>query len=66
MSAHSIVPEKVSHPGETLGLSPGLIVTSRNAPATSRKDESLLGVLGLVVIVAIFGLAAYFGLRYLL
>jgi len=69
VSVHSIVPEEAeSLPSDTLGLNPGLpvLVTSRAAPATVRRDESLLGALGLTVIIAIVGLAAYLGLRYLL
>ena len=69
MSVHSIVPQEAeSLPSDTLGLNPRLpvLVTSRAAPAAVRRDESLLGALGLTVIIAIVGLAAYLGLRYLL
>jgi len=69
VSVHSIVPEEgESVPRDTLGLNPDLpvLVTSRAAPARVRSDESLLGALGLTVIIAIVGLAAYLGLRYLL
>jgi hypothetical protein len=69
VSAHPIVREDAeSRPSASLGLNPGLpvLVNDRAGRATTRRDERLLGAVGLAVIIAILGLAVYFGLRYLL
>jgi hypothetical protein len=68
MSAHPIVPRNAEAcPSDiiTLCLEKPALVTNRAASAATRDDESLLGSLGVIVILAILLLGVYSVVRYL-
>jgi|HubBroStandDraft_4_1064222.scaffolds.fasta_scaffold02295_5 hypothetical protein len=68
VSAHSIVsrePEPCRRDTACLNPDPPVSVTSCVAPVATRSHESLLGALGVTVVIAILALAIYFVAKYL-
>lgn len=68
MSAHVIVPRKEECPGDTIRWisKKPVLVSSRSDLVCHRKDDGLLGALGILVVAVILGLGVYGVVKYLL